>query len=285
MAGNKEYTVLKGDTLSEITESQLGAPVYGKKGNMQKVLEANSNINNPDLILVDQKIQIPFKDEVNVQLASRLKNKLTGNIIANQNKKSKWDFALDANAFVSTLSVQGTTLDDTQSVYSGLAYGATGNVYYEGTDWFQMRLELGLQNIKYEDKEINFSQDKSTLASAKLGSEFLWDNQILIGIYGGIAERLIATQMDQNSLTIKRKAIGQIGLGTAFVLSELGKNKMALGLNGNLLFENSGREFGAELSIIRSRTTIKPFLNYTTMDTAAGRQDDLRPGLGLSYQL
>lgn len=289
MATDQVYTVEKGDTLSKITKAKLGTPIYGNQGNLNKLLKANVEVTNPDLILIDQKITIPFAketkpDEVNLQLAATLKNKLSGNLSNTRKEKSKWDFSLDAKAFVTTIGIQARTNNQLESAYSGLSYGGTANVYYEGTDWFQGRLELGVDKVNYENDNITITQDNSALSSAILGAEFLYDNEILIGLYSGLKERLVITGLDQNSLTIKRQAIGQVGLGTAFMLSEFGKNKMALGLNGNLLLENSGREFGAEVSIIRSRLTFTPFLNYTTMKNSLGQQDDLGTGLNLSYQ-
>ncbi len=291
LGAEKIHTIQKGETLSEITNAQLGAPIYGESGNLNKLLSANKEITNPDLILINQKIAIPFlnenktDDEVNMQLAATLKNKLTGDLGSASNEKSKWDFALDARAFVTTLGVQKKSKALTKTVNSNLSFGATGNIYLEGADWYQTRLEIGIDKIKYSQKNISVKQDSENLASAVIGSEFLYKSQILIGLYGGIKERLVADKLTDKELSIAKKAIAQVGLGTAFILSELGKNKMALELNGNLLLENSGREFGAQISIIRSRTTISPFLNYTTLDTIAGQQDDLGTGLNLSYQL
>tara|TARA_Y100000590_G_scaffold470727_1_gene668820 strand:+ start:35403 stop:36323 length:921 start_codon:yes stop_codon:yes gene_type:complete len=291
LGAEKIHEVKKGETLSGITKENLGAPIYGNDGNLQKLLTANKEITNPDLILINQKIAIPFlgdtntSDEVNLELAATLKNKLTGTLQSASAEKSKWDFALDARAFVTTLGVQKKSTALTKTVNSDLSFGATGNIYLEGTDWYQARLELGIDKIKYKQKNIAVKQDGENLASAILGNEFLYKNQILIGLYGGLKERLVANKLTDIELSLEKKAIAQVGLGTAFILSELGKNKMALELSGNLLLENSGREFGAEISIIRSRTTISPFLNYTTFDTIAGQQDNLGTGINLSYQL
>jgi len=291
LGAEKIHQVKKGETLSGITKKNLGAPLYGKEGNLQKLLTANKEITNPDLILINQKIAIPFledsnnSDEVNLELAATLKNKLTGTLQNVSAEKSKWDFALDARAFVTTLGVQKKSTALTKTVNSDLSFGATGNVYLEGSDWYQARLELGIDKIKYKQKNIAVKQEGENLASAILGNEFLFRNQILVGLYGGLKERLVATKLTDTELNLEKKAIAQVGLGTAFILSELGKNKMALELSGNLLLENSGREFGAEISIIRSRTTISPFLNYTTFDTIAGQQDNLGTGINMSYQL
>lgn len=278
------HTVVKGDTLSKITEAKLGAPIYGKKGNLSKLLEANSEIQNPNLIFVDQKIAIPFSDKVNTQLASNLKNKLTGNIVVDSNK-SKWDFSLDTTLFTTTLGITSPDAKKTESVNSGLSYGAKASVYYEGSDWYQASLELGVDKVKYAQKSLNLTQDNSALSSAILGNEFLIKNQLLLGFYAGVKERILATTLSNNDLVLKRKSIGQVGVGTAFVLDQTGKNKMALSLNGNLLLENSGKEYAAELNIIRSRMTLGPFLNFSTMDSLTGKQEDLSTGFNLSYQL
>lgn len=284
-AQSKVHTVTKGDTLSDITKTELGAPIYGNKGNLSKLLKANTNISNPNLILVDQKIQIPFEDKVNSQLAGNLKNKLIGNVVQSSQRNSKWDFSLDTKIFTTTLGITSNNLKTTDSVNSGLSYGAKANVYYEGSEWYQTRLELGIDKVVYGQKKFTLSQDNSALSSAILGSEFLYKNQILFGLYGGVTERIIATKLNNNSLDLTRKAMGQFGLGTSFVLDQTGKNKMALSLNGNYLMENSGREYIAEISVIRSRLTVGPFLNYTSLSTDVGNQENLSTGLNLSYQL
>ena len=193
------------------------------------------------------------------------------------------DFGLDANLFTPPLGIQSKKTTETGK--SGFSYGAKGNLYYEDLVWFQMRLELGVKKVKFGQRNIKLTQDSSALSSGVIGAEFLVQNQILIGAYGGVKERLLATSLTEENLILQKKAIAQIGLGTAFVLSETGKNKVALGLNGNLLLEKSGSELGMDVAIIRSRTTLSPFVNYSSLDTNIGRQDDLGTGINFSYQL
>ncbi len=56
------YIVKKGDTLSKIAVQYLGSPIYGKIGNLRKILAKNSKIKNSDLIYPKQKIII--SDEI-----------------------------------------------------------------------------------------------------------------------------------------------------------------------------------------------------------------------------
>lgn len=54
----KTYNVKKGDTLSHIAAREFGRPIYGPKGSLQKLLQKNPEINNPDRIRPAQVIRL-----------------------------------------------------------------------------------------------------------------------------------------------------------------------------------------------------------------------------------
>ena len=53
----KEYTVKKGDTMSEIAERLSPGPVYGPEGSLRKFIGLNPQVENPDLIYPGQKLK------------------------------------------------------------------------------------------------------------------------------------------------------------------------------------------------------------------------------------
>jgi LysM repeat protein len=55
------YVVKKGDILSRIAQKNIAGPIYGKGGSLQKLLELNPKIKNPNLIFVGDRIQIPYE--------------------------------------------------------------------------------------------------------------------------------------------------------------------------------------------------------------------------------
>jgi LysM repeat protein len=55
------YVVKKGDILSRIAQKKIAGPIYGKGGSLQKLLELNPKIKNPNLIFVGDRIQIPYE--------------------------------------------------------------------------------------------------------------------------------------------------------------------------------------------------------------------------------
>jgi hypothetical protein len=55
----RKVQVQKGESLSEISEREVGRPVYGKRGSLQKLLHLNPQVKNPNYIRVGQWIFVP----------------------------------------------------------------------------------------------------------------------------------------------------------------------------------------------------------------------------------
>lgn len=56
------YTVKPGDTLSNISQSKVGSPVYPKEGSLRRVLILNDSIKNPDRIYPKQQIKLRIEE-------------------------------------------------------------------------------------------------------------------------------------------------------------------------------------------------------------------------------
>ncbi len=55
----RTYTVKRGDSLSKVSAQHVATPVYGKSGSMQRVLERNRSIKNPNRIYTGQELELP----------------------------------------------------------------------------------------------------------------------------------------------------------------------------------------------------------------------------------
>ena len=55
----RKVQVQKGDTLSGISEREVGRPVYGKHGSLRKVISLNPKVKNPNYIRVGQWLFVP----------------------------------------------------------------------------------------------------------------------------------------------------------------------------------------------------------------------------------
>jgi len=53
------YIVKRGDTLSHISLKKIGSPIMGPKGSLNKILELNPDIKDPNVILVEQQLRLP----------------------------------------------------------------------------------------------------------------------------------------------------------------------------------------------------------------------------------
>ena len=58
------WTVRHGDTLSELAAKHFGRPIFGDSGSLNKLLQLNPNIQNPNLIRVGESLQLPTAPEV-----------------------------------------------------------------------------------------------------------------------------------------------------------------------------------------------------------------------------
>jgi hypothetical protein len=57
-AYGRTYTVGRGDTLSQISQKELGGPVWGNQGTLERVIQLNPQIQNPNLIYPNDVIKL-----------------------------------------------------------------------------------------------------------------------------------------------------------------------------------------------------------------------------------
>jgi hypothetical protein len=99
------YVVKPDETLSEIAHSMIPGPVWGTRGSLAQVLKVNSNIKNPNLITIGQKIFLPENTVLQAQTELKAQERTLAEVSTPESAASEGKSAVPENSEHTNISL------------------------------------------------------------------------------------------------------------------------------------------------------------------------------------
>lgn len=235
----KTYNVKKGDTLSHIAAREFGRPIYGPKGSLQKLLQKNPGIQNPDRIRPSQVIRL--SDEVANQDLKDTSSDQNGpaeplheTLVAQeeapapapaQDAAPKRSFGLKMGLGLVKDEMQAndhersfkTTLDSELQTTIDL------DAYYKPSNDSRLGLSVGIKNGEFKDSnDGRFEGERDALYKLSLFGEMTFIDRLHLGLEIGTEQSFFFKQVAATNFGLEKTFVdfATVSLGYDIVVHE-----------------------------------------------------------------
>jgi LysM repeat protein len=230
----KTYSVKKGDTLSQIAAREFGRPIYGPKGSLQKLLQKNPEIQNPDRIrptqvirLSDEVAESSPKDSISESNspAEPQQETLVKEEAPAQDLRPKRSFGIKLGLGLVKDEMEAvdhersfkTTLDSELQTTIDL------DAYYKPSDDSRVGLSLGLKNAEFKDTDDGrFQGESDALYKLSLFGEMTFVERLHLGLELGTEQSYFFKQVAATNFGLERVFVdfASLSLGYDIVVHE-----------------------------------------------------------------
>lgn len=310
------YIVQHGDSLSKITAKKLGAPIYGSKGNLTKLLSWNPRIKNPDAIFPGMLVELDgmssrfVKSEAPARVSTALasgeaRRGLASELLSEVDpspaedtfiKVGGWGFEaeLGSTRVVSNDSETGGTAEIVSSSNLGLGVFWSQN----WGDHLKTILGAGLRRLELK------APDGVTLSDAKpipyrVALQMKWQLRDRLSLSGGFFfdQEINMSGYDSSTVGVDLVKVPKVKLGASYDVARIGPYVWGLNAEAQLFFaakavgysttRSAAYGVGTFLVLPLQKQALRAFVNFESKDIhtvrTAQTESTLVFGFGMSF--
>ncbi|MBC76055.1 MAG: hypothetical protein CME64_08555 [Halobacteriovoraceae bacterium] len=209
------YVVRPGDTASDILFRNVEGRIYGRDGNLSKLLKHNPNIVDPDNIVVGETLRFPkeftlLSEKVKPEQQSPLKVKEKTNKKAQpQSAPQSLFFGLELGSM--SLSATESATGENEVATSDLAYGATFKWVHNWSEKYNFFLNGSISKYKFQVSEgKSLEEENLTKAYAGVGLNHKYSNKSKFEVEAGLSEALLLTSNSTTEIEVEKFVVPKL---------------------------------------------------------------------------
>lgn len=218
------YVVRPGDTASDILFKNVEGRIYGRNGNLLKLLEHNPHIGDPNNIVPGETLRFP--KEFNL-LTNKGKPEHQPPFKVEKQANKVAEEQVNYQSLLIGLSLSSRSLSATESATgeneiaaSDLAYGASIKWVHKWSDRFNFFLNGSISKYNFSVSEGKSLKEESlTKTYGGVGISYKYSNKHNFEVEAGLNETLLLTSNSNTELEIEKVVIPKLTVSGAHTLT------------------------------------------------------------------
>lgn len=217
------YVVRPGDTASDILFRNVDGRIYGRSGNLARLLKHNPHIVDPNNIEVGETLKFPEEFKL---LTNNVKPEHHPPLKVEEHANKDVEEQVNYQSLLFGLGLSSKSLSATESATgeneiatSDLAYGASIKWVHKWSDRFNFFLNGSVSKYKFLVSEGKSLEEESlTKTYAGVGISYKYSNKHKYEVEAGLNETLLLTSNSNTELEIEKVVIPKLAVSGAHTL-------------------------------------------------------------------
>lgn len=293
------YIVKKGETFSKIVGVNLPGLVFGRDGNLKRILKLNPHIKNPHLIFPGVEINLGEERNVVINISPEEKEvrQVASPDIAPVPEASPTSIELNPYFVFSSLSVvdrsSGAKAELASELYTGGRFTYIQKWNYD----FQSLLQLNLAYVTFEQpttSTITLKDSNKLLTGFRIGGKYNFKKNLRGYLNADYQKELFVRSINSTTVTVDGVLVPS--LGPAVEYDFLDYNNLTLGVSGRLDYKlgakvdsyrvKNGQLYGAGIYLKETNGLQIDLSFYTrSQDSTITKQKETGVFLGVKFMV
>lgn len=237
------YIVKEGETLSDILYQNYEGLIYGRHGNLAKLIQANSQIKDPNQISQNQVITIP--DDFRPILKSQKEKSSQTKAISNTNSY----LTLGARSNFESLAATEKLSNEKEISSSELGYGVYLRWTHFWSDRFRFFLDSSMSKVRFKVSENKtLARDEFIKSYVGVGLSYIIGKGNLVEFGTGLGESFVLNSKTSTELKIDKIVIPSLSFSGVHEIAAFNSGYSFKGLwRAGALLPTTQSDFSTEL--------------------------------------